>query len=115
MTHLLLRALFSISPVLAQTFDGPGLEGGVAEASLIEGPAQGDLRDVILSFVHTALGFLGLAGVVMVIVAGILMVVGGGSEESKEKAKKIILYVVIGLLIVFVARSLVGFFLNDLP
>ncbi|MSR86852.1 hypothetical protein EXS70_01630 [Candidatus Peribacteria bacterium] len=109
---LTLRGL--LPRAMAQVFDGPGLEGGVDVATLIDGPLHGTLRFVILEFFYKALGFLALAAVVMVVAAGFYMVVGQGAEDSKEKAKKIILYVVIGLIIVFVARSVVGLFLNGI-
>jgi hypothetical protein len=51
----------------------------------------------------------------MVVVAGFYFVMSGGSESVKDRAKKIIFYVVIGLIIVLLARSLVGFFLHGLP
>ncbi len=114
MNTLLLRAYFFVSTASAQVFNGPGLEGGVAQAAQINGPIKQPLRAVILSFLYKALGFLALAGVIMVVAAGIYMVLSGGEEGAKDKAKKIILYVVIGLIIVFLARSLVGLFVNGL-
>lgn len=115
MNTLLLHAYFFVSRASAQTFNGPGLEGGVGTAAQIEGPLHGTLREVILDFLYKALGFLGLAGIVMVVAAGFYMILSGGSDTAKDTAKKIILYVVIGLLIIFIARSVVGFFLNGLP
>ncbi len=114
MNTLLLRAYFLISTASAQVFDGPGLEGGVIQAGQISGPIQAPLREVILSFLYKALSFLALAGVIMVVAAGFYMVLSGGEEGAKDKAKKIILYVVIGLVIVFLAQSLVGLFLSGL-
>ena len=118
--HTLLFSVYwtlstAVSRVSAQVFNGPGLEGGVNEAAQIDGPIQGTLRDVILSFLYKALGFLALASVVMVVAAGFVMVLSAGNEAAKDRAKKIILYVVIGLIIVLIARSLVGFFMNGLP
>ena len=116
--HLLLSLYWNVSTVVsrasAQVFNGPGLEGGVSEAAQINGPIQGTLREAILSMFYKALGFLALAAVVMVVAAGIVMVLSGGNETAKDRAKKIILYVVIGLIIVLIARALVGFFLNGL-
>lgn len=103
------------SRAFAQVFNGSGLEGGVNTAAGIEGPAKATLREVILSMFYKALSFLALAGIVMVVVAGFYLVLSNGRDEAKDKAKKIILFVVIGLLVVFIARSLVGFFLYGLP
>ena len=112
MNSLLLHAYFFVSRASAQVFNGPGLEGGVAQASQIEGPIKAPLRVVILSFLEKALNFLALAGVIMIVAAGITMIFSGGDDTVKDKAKKIILYVAIGLVIVLFARALVGFFLN---
>lgn len=115
MNTLLLHAYFFLSRASAQVFNGPGLEGGINEAAQIEGPVHMTLRNFILSLLYKVLGFLGLAGVVMVVVAGLYLILSGGSDTAKDTAKKIILYVVIGLVVIFVARSLVGFFLVGLP
>lgn len=115
---LLVHAYFLIQNAAAQApvFDAPGdgLQIGIDVASEIEGLRQEPLREVILDYLYLALSFLAMAGVIMIIAAGIYMVVSGGDETAKDKAKKIILYVVIGLVIVFLARSIVGFFVNGL-
>ena len=115
MHSLLLVLYFSVSRVSAQVFNGAGLQGGVNEASQIQGPTQGSLRQVILSLFHQALGFLAIAAVVMIVIAGFTFVLSAGSDTAKDRAKKMIQYTVIGLLIVLFARSLVGFFMNGLP
>ncbi|MBI3332150.1 hypothetical protein HYZ99_04310 [Candidatus Peregrinibacteria bacterium] len=73
------------------------------------GQAAENVRAKILDVLLTALSFLNLIAVIAVIVAGFYLVLSGGNDEAKEKAKKIILYVIIGLLIVFFARVIVGF------
>lgn len=119
MQSLFLSLYWSLSLLtaraFAQVFNGPGLTGGVDTAAQIEGPVNGSLREIVLSYLSTVLDFLALAGVVMVVIAGFYMVLGNGGEESKEKAKKIILYTVIGIVIIFFARAVVGFFLYYLP
>jgi hypothetical protein len=119
MSSLLLAGYWHLSQFAshasAQVFNGTGLEGGVAEAGQINGPVNGTLREVILSFLYKALYFLALGAVIMVVAAGFYMVLSGGNEGAKDKAKKIILYVVIGLIIVLIARAIVGFFIYGLP
>jgi hypothetical protein len=114
-TKAVSRAYFLAGTATAQVFNGPGLEGGVNEAGLINGPVKAPLRQVILSMLYKALSFLALAGIVMVIIAGFMFVLSAGKDEVKDKAKKVIIYVVIGLIIVLLARAGVGFFLNGLP
>jgi hypothetical protein len=109
------RGYFLAGTAAAQVFNGPGLEGGVTEAGEIDGPVKATLRSLILNMFYKALSFLALAGVVMVVIAGFYLVLSQGSDESKDKAKKIIYYVILGIIIVWIARSLVGFFLYGLP
>ena len=114
MNTLFPSAYFLATKAHAQVFNGPGLQGGVAEASLIEGPVQAPLRVVILSFLYKALFFLGIAAVVMIVIAGFMFILSGGSDTAKDRAKKIIFYVAIGLIVILFARAGVGFFLNGL-
>lgn len=79
-------------------------EGGIAELndqgydqSLV---TSNDARDFILRIVDFALGFLGLAAVIVIIYAGVLYVTAGGETDKTDKAKKAITYATIGLIIV---------------
>ncbi len=117
--HSLLLALYwngslLVTRVSAQIFDGPGLQAGVDTAAQINGPLKTPIRDIVLSFLYKALWFLGLIGVVTVIIAGFFLILSGGEDTGKDRAKKMILYLVIGLLVIFVAQAIVGFFLNGL-
>ncbi|NOS66840.1 MAG: hypothetical protein HOO67_00510 [Candidatus Peribacteraceae bacterium] len=114
MNSYLIHAYFLVNTAAAQVFNGPGLEGGVTQAGMIDGPIQAPLRVVILDMMYKALSFLGLAGVLMIVIAGFTFVLSGGSDTAKDRAKKIILYVAIGLIVVFLARTMVGFLLNGL-
>ena len=115
MTSLSLSVYFLITKAVAQVFNGPGLEGGVIEAGMIAGPVRAPLREIVLSFLHTALGFLALAAIVMIVISGFTLVFSAGSDTVKDTAKKMILYVALGLIVVLFARMGVGFFLNRLP
>ncbi len=112
MTTLLLTL---VSRASAQVFNGPGLEAGVNQASMIEGPLHGSVREIVMEVVYSILGYLALIGVVMVIIAGLFLMFSMGEDAAKDRAKKIILYTILGIIVVFFARSLVGFFLNGLP
>ncbi|MBT4119858.1 MAG: hypothetical protein HOE29_02985, partial [Candidatus Peribacter sp.] len=74
----------------------------------LNGTATGtDIRVVIRDILTTVLGFMALAAVVVIVIAGILMVVSLGDEQAKDRAKRIILYAVIGLFIILFARAIV--------
>ncbi len=70
------------------------------------------IRNAILRVVKTVLDFVLLLAVVYVIVAGIRLVVSGGDDGEKDKAKKTIIYVIIGIIIVLLARVIVTFIGN---
>lgn len=73
----------------------------------------GDLKAAIAEVMKTVLDFVALIAVVMIVVAGIRYIISQGEEQEKEKAKKMIIYVVIGLLIILVARAIVTFVVSD--
>ncbi len=98
----------------ASVFNGGGLESGVQAAGEISGTSHLTLREAILSLLYQVLSYLALLGVFMIIIGGAYLIVSGGSDEIKEKVKKIVLYVVIGLIIVLLARVIVGFFTQGL-
>jgi len=97
---------------------GGGIEGGLERirdnVDIPVGNGQ-NLRETIIDIINFALSFLALAAVIMIIIAGFFLVLGGGSEASATRAKKIILYTIIGLVIIFFARVIVGFFTVELP
>lgn len=99
----------TVASVAAQVFDGPGIPGGIDAADNINGLPQGtDLRATVIRILIQILSFLALAAVITVIIAGIYLIVGMGSDDSKDRAKKIIIYTLIGLVIVLLARVIVG-------
>ena len=69
-------------------------------------------------YVKFALNFLsiivGLAAVIMIIVAGLRYVTSSGKEEGVKTAKNTILYAIIGLVVVALAQIIVRFTLSKL-
>lgn len=93
---------------------GAGLDKIKGNVDIPVGNGQ-NLRETIIDIINFVLSFLALAAVIMIIVAGFILVLGGGSEASATRAKKIILYTIIGLIIIFFARVIVGLFTIELP
>ena len=56
---------------------------------------------------------VGIAAVVMIIIAGLRYVTSGGKDESVKGAKNTILYAIIGLVIVALAQIIVHFVLTE--
>jgi PKD repeat protein len=116
LSALLLSLFISFNTVAAFSFGDlfevggdSGLSFTQYEGALTELSTEGydsslvsstDFREFVLTVVNFALGFLGLAAVIIVIYGGVLYVSSGGEEESTQKGKKAIQYATIGLLIV---------------
>lgn len=90
------------------------VQGGFSEVKGAVNLPNPDFREAVVKVLRYVVSFLALAGVIAIVVAGIMMVVGGGSDTSVQRAKKIIIYTLVGILVVFFARVIVGFF-QDLP
>ena len=87
------------------------------EIPAIPGTANGganQTRDSVVKVINFVLGFLALIAVVFVIVGGIRILAAGGNEENVTKGRKTIIYAIIGLVVIFFARVIVGFFTNEL-
>jgi len=85
----------------------PGING------LAEGGAN-QTRSTIIGIVNFVLGFIALVAVIFVIVGGIRIMAAGGNEENVTKGRKTIIYAIIGLIVIFFARVIVGFFTEEI-
>ncbi|MDA1208639.1 MAG: hypothetical protein O2904_01245 [bacterium] len=84
---------------MAGIFGQPADFGGTAD--------EGAFRSSVTNIIKKVLSFMALVAVVLIVVAGIRLVLSQGEEAEKDKAKKTILYVVIGLIVIIIARALV--------
>lgn len=108
-TFLFLIVLGSPHAIVAQIFNGGGLEEGVSAAEGITGVSSDDPKNTIVSILEKAISFLALLGVTMIIIAGFYLILSLGEEDKKEKAKRIIFYTLIGLMVVLLAGVIVRF------
>ena len=76
------------------------------------GETATDIRDQIRNMINIALGFLGVAGVIVTIYGGAIWLSAAGDDEKVEKAKKTIIAGVIGLIIIGIAWTIVSYVLN---
>ncbi len=74
---------------------------------------QADIKTTIVDLLKNVLDFITIIGVVFVVIAGIRLIISGGDEGEKDKAKKTIIYVIVGIIVVLLARVIVVF-VNDL-
>ncbi len=70
---------------------------------------DGEFSSNITTLINSLLAILGLIAVGFLIYAGVLMVTAGGNDEQVTKARKIITYAVIGIVIIILSWSIVGF------
>lgn len=76
------------------------------------GSSTTDIRDQIRQIINLALGFLGVAGVILVLYGGAIWMTAAGDDEKIEKAKKTIVSGLIGLVIIGIAWTIVSYILN---
>ena len=70
--------------------------------------SQGSIRELVLTIVNFALGFLGLIAVLMIIYGGFLYITAGGEQEGVDKGKKILQYALIGIIIILLSFAIVN-------
>ena len=88
-----------------------------ADIPTIPGTAQGGsgaTRDSIVLVINFVLTFLALIAVVFVIVGGFRILAAAGNEDSVTKGRKTVIMAIVGLLVIFFARVIVGFFTGEL-
>ncbi|MEK7137754.1 MAG: pilin, partial [Patescibacteria group bacterium] len=105
-------ALLPLGRVLAQTTPDFGGELPNITGTAVGG--SGKTRDSIVLVINFVLTFLALIAVIFVIVGGFRILVAAGNEEQVTKGRKTIIYAIIGLLVIFFARVIVGFFTGEL-
>ena len=109
--HAWFATMAVVSPMraLAADFGGP-----IPEVPGTPDPGI-DIRQTVLNALKYVLSFLALAAVIFIIIAGIRLIVSQGEDEQKNKAKKTIIYVIVGLIVILLARVIVAFFTDTVP
>lgn len=83
---------------------------GINTAKDIEiGNNSTSVSDFIINIVQAFLKYVGIAAVVVLVIAGIMLIISGGNDDLKGKAQKIITYTVIGLIVIVLASAIVSF------
>lgn len=112
---LIVSPFFVLTPsALAQDF---GLSNAASKASLPGAAANGtkladpkaSIQSAIGSFISTALTFVGVIFLILVIYGGVMWMTSGGNEEKAGKAKKLIGAAVIGMVIIFSAYVITSY------
>lgn len=89
---------------------------GIGNGELINWDSGVNLESVIDSKVvfllNGAVGFSALVAVVILIASGYMFITSSGDPEKIEKAQKGVTAAIVGMVIVFLARMIIGFVLT---
>ena len=78
------------------------------------GLPETDLMVTFTNLAKTALSFLGVALVIMLIYGGMLYMTSGGNEDAKKKGSATIKNAIIGFIVVMLAPSIATFVVDAL-
>lgn len=76
--------------------------------------ARADVIKVVLGLINTALTFLGIISLILIIYAGFVWMLAAGEEEKIQEAQDIIKGAVIGLVIVLASYGISRFIFDNL-
>jgi hypothetical protein len=91
-------------------------EGTADGATVNEGlkGTSNTLAASIQNFIEFLIGFLYLVAVVYALWGGFHILTGGGDEERVKKGKTVIIQAVIGIIVIFLASSVITFVIEKL-
>jgi len=75
----------------------------------LEGPVKGDMTQIISNIIKFILGLVGVLALIFFIYGGITWITSAGNAEQVKKGKSTLIWAVMGLMICFLAYSLVTF------
>jgi hypothetical protein len=88
------------------SFEAPALDG---RFTTVEG-----VMEIVVYGLNTLVGLAALVAVAMIIYSGITFITAGGDPEKVQKGSGALTASIIGLIIVFVARMVVVFLLENI-
>lgn len=107
-------AVLTVDTVNAATNDDQFGIQKVGESTGLKGGEEGsDIRVMAGSVIKTALGFLGVIAIVIILIGGFKFMISGGSEDKVANARKWIMYGIIGLVIILSAYAITYFIFKE--
>ena len=85
---------------------------GAASTSLNLGAS--DPETMVTKIINTALGFLGLIAVIIILLGGFKWMTAGGAEDKVSEAKKLLGAGIIGLVIIIAAWGIAGYVIKTM-
>ena len=91
-----------------------GIDNGVKAVEMaVDGQLSSKgISEYAQQIVTYLMGFVSLIAVIYIIYAGFQLMIGAGDEEKMKKTRQIILYVVLGILIMWLAYPIVKWTIN---
>lgn len=75
--------------------------------------SSGNLPEFVIYLINLAIGFSALLAVIMVIVSGFKYIISMGDEKKIASASKSLMYALIGMVLVFIAPTVIQFVLDN--
>lgn len=94
---------------VAPAFDGPGLQQGLNIFSqFYRGNTSRSALDMIVGWTNFFTGFVSVLAIAGLVYAGFLYITALGNNEQAEKAKKTAIWIVIGIILLFLAYAIIN-------
>jgi hypothetical protein len=110
---LVIVSALSFQTVGAVNFFGDVCEEGGADSSTVcEANGEDNLSGndgIILRAANLIAVLAGIAAIIMIIIGGFMMMTAGGDSSRLSTAKKTITYALVGIVVISLARLIVGF------
>jgi len=97
---ILAASLLSVGRASAALADPATMSGLSGETNIVT---------IVTNIIKAILDFVLIIAVAYVVYAGIRLIMSAGDDSAKDSAKKTIIYVVIGIIVILLARVLVMF------
>lgn len=88
---------------------GVAIAGGSCDST-----ATGGVESIVKTVITLLSWIVGVASVIVIIIAGLLFVLSAGDPQKAAKARQAILYAIIGLVIVALAQVIVRFVIGTI-
>jgi len=108
-----IAALAVSHATLVTAIDFEGSSPGATVNAELKGTTT-NLWDTVQGFIDFLIGFLYLVAVIYALWGGFNILTAGGDEEKVKKGKTVIIQAIIGIIVIFLASSIITFVVDQL-